>query len=703
MILGFFQDYQGVPFMNQYFESVVKALFLAKNEENILTVFDPASQFEEEITGQKNILRKLNTSFLITMIGASHPDYQKANDFLHEMKKTSKWEDAARFYLDGVNKIHKEIEDVFKKDPAFAQSLKQCSEWFTKKENSVKTEDWTERIHSIFFPEATGIQKTKKESIDALRKKRTVIVKELNANPITAPDRQILFTSNVLLTIPSASTPIDELSFSDALKKELKEIAEEPQLYWYDHPVQIGVEPGKNEILYGLQGLDQAFDFECRRGNVSGEAKLTCLLSVTVTHQGLQKIAGQYLKEELIRTGGLKHIDVYVFTEADTQQLINKIFIPASRQYLGKENGNELLDVFGVDGEYGRHYSFLKAIAPFWQTLICSEVRATFKIDLDQVFPQNELVEESGASAFEHFMTPLWGAKGTDCNGHPIELGLIAGALVNEQDIGNTLFTPDVKFPERDLTPDEHIFFSPLPQALSTEAEMMTRYNIETLDGKKACLQRFHVTGGTNGILIDPLRRYRPFTPSFIGRAEDQAYILSTLSDSHVHLGYVHKDGLIMRHDKDAFAKEAIESASIGKSIGDYIRILYFSAYANILVEDVMEIKDKLDPFTGCFISKIPLTVVHLRFALKAASFFDSQKEKYGFEFITNGIQRLHSAIQFIQGENSKLKQQYKKERNGWDLYYDIISALEEALRKEDPIALDLRKKATELIHQCRY
>ena len=46
-----------------------------------------------------------------------------------------------------------------------------------------------------------------------------------------------------------------------------------------------------------------------------------------------------------------------------------------------------------------------------------------------------ELIEQTGASAFEHFQTPLWGATGQDAEGQPIELGMIAGALVNQRDI----------------------------------------------------------------------------------------------------------------------------------------------------------------------------------------------------------------------------------------------------------------------------
>ncbi len=68
--------------------------------------------------------------------------------------------------------------------------------------------------------------------------------------------------------------------------------------------------------------------------------------------------------------------------------------------------------MFGVDGEYGRHYSFLKAIAAFWQVLIDPSKRGTFKIDLDQVFPEEELKKETGKCAFEHFRNPLWGGRG---------------------------------------------------------------------------------------------------------------------------------------------------------------------------------------------------------------------------------------------------------------------------------------------------
>jgi hypothetical protein len=279
---------------------------------------------------------------------------------------------------------------------------------------------------------------------------------------------------------------------------------------------------------------------------------------------------------------------------------------------------------------------------------------------------------------------------------------MIAGALVNEADIGNSLFTPDVVFPRAGLSAEEKIFFSTLPQALSTEAEMMTRYGTSKLDGVNTCIQRIHVTGGTNGIWVGSLRRHRPFTPSFIGRAEDQAYILSVLPRQGMQLGYVHKDGLIMRHDKKAFALDAIEAASSGKLVGDYIRTLFFSEYAKAIAGDISRLKHTVDPFTGCFISIIPKTVVFLRFCLKAASFFASGKDEQGFDFVTMGMRRIQTSLEFMDEKKGRLSKSLEKERLGWDIYYDVLDALEKGLEEKDGFAVKLQNKARAIMQQCQ-
>jgi len=683
--------------MIEHLQFIVNQLIHLDKESVVRFNFD--QQFATTEENDTAISKKLNSAFIIMLAGRKHLRFKEAQNVLKQFAKFPEWAEVANFYLNGIDLIHQEINTICRKDAEFTGRLKNLCEWLSKK-NIYQQSEIRENLWSVFFPEGKGIITNWNNRVESLREKRTVMITELNSSPINDPGRQIIFSSNVLLTIPLPSMPISELECSAALKSSIRQTMQEPQLYWYDHPIPIGIKRENNEILYGLRGLDKAVEFERDRGNISHE-RVTCILSVSVTHEGLHQIAKNYLQEILSESEGLKNLEVFAFTEADTKQLIKKVIVPALKHYLPTKNAEDLLSMFGVDGEYGRHYSFLRAITVFWKVLIDPEVKGTFKIDMDQVFPQKELVEQTHASAFEHLSTPLWGAHGTDWKGQSIELGMIAGALVNKRDIGNGLFNPDVVIPERELNADEYVFFSVLPQALSTEAEMMTRYQSVKLDGRRACIQRIHITGGISGILVDSLRSHRPFTPSFIGRAEDQAYVFSVLFNLPERLGYAHKAGFFMRHDKEAFVQEAVESSYVGKLIGDYIRILNFSAYAQVLSDDFLKCKDEVDPFTGCFLSRIPITVVYLRFCLKTASFFGEKKQEQGIEFIKVGASRISKTLDFIRGPNSLLQQIYEKEREGWNLYYDILSILETAINKGDEFALNLSKVAKDMINQC--
>ena len=655
---------------------------------------------ESEITAdKKDIPLQLNMAFL-TALGEGNDGDGKSAEFLLKIKATEQYGSIADFYLNGIEFIKDEI-DQEADDGYLKNRLKVLAQWIREDNHNIDEQETIEHLWSLFFPEGCGIFEKENLAIESLRNKRRIKITGLNENPIRNPAREILFTSNILLTVPPAGSAVNNMPLSDSVKYSLTEIVKEDQLYWYDHPIQIGVRNENNEFLYGLKGLEKAVFFEKEQGNLAGDDKTVCLLSVSVTHKGLHEIARPYLEDVLASSEENDSLDVYVFTETDAQEIIDEIIIPAAEQFLNRD-ASGIKEIFGVDGEYGRHYSFLKAIALFWNVMIDDKVRATFKIDLDQVFPQDELLSETGNSAFEHFKTDLWGAQGVDSSGSPVELGMIAGALVNDCDIESGVCTPDVSFPAKKLSPDEYVFFSQLPQALSTEAEMMTIYGEESgIDGKKECIERIHVTGGTNGIFIESLNRHRSFTPSFIGRAEDQAYILSTLFNIRERLAYVHKDGLIMRHDKESFAQEAIKSAHVSKLIGDYIRILYFSAYGRIISDDLKQVKDLVDPFTGCFISYIPKTVVYLRFALKAMSLFNEGKAEEAVEFVCSGAKRISAAIDFSTGTVSRLKEQYQNERRKWKLFYDTMSAIEDGIKAENQFGIELKKRAINIANNC--
>ena len=637
------------------------------------------------------MMERLNTAFLSVL--AEEPDVGHAPPHSWSAEEAA----AARFYRDGLRRIRAELVERCRENRALATTIARASA--TLAMETVDEAAATEAIWSALFPEGVGIRGREAERTAHLRARRTVTIRTLNPRPITNPAAEILFTSNVLLTTPLAASALS--AFPADFRERVAEAARAPQQFWYDHPIPIGVDAESNEIVYGLRHLNDAVAIE-RHRTPANRTPVCCVLSVSVTHAGLHGLGRPYLEQVLAAGPPLDHLRVVAFTEADCGSLVDRVLEPALRRWRPGENPASLREVFGVDGRYGRHYSFLKAIAALWHVLVDQEVRATFKIDLDQVFPQAELVAESGRSAFGHFETPLWGAVGEDADGRPVDLGMIAGALVNQRDIHAGLFTPDVAFPRGAIAPDECVFFSRLPQALSTEAEMMTRYASGAgPDGRRTCLERIHVTGGTNGILVDRLRRFRPFTPSFVGRAEDQAYVLSVLGTGE-RLGYLHASGFFMRHDKEGFAREAMALAKAGKEVGDYLRILVFSAYARALGPGLGGIKAVVDPFTGCFISTLPVTVVLLRFALRTASLFAAGKREEALEFVRTGVPQLREGLELTDGHPSALGLALERERSGWHLYYDVLTELERALGAGEPWAEALRDEARQIIGLCR-
>ena len=630
---------------------------------------------------------RMAAAFLITAAGDGHPDHARARRLLDDPPPETV--ELASFYRECVERIDAELEVVFERNSEVAAAWDAAAEDLAMAGTAEKA---AEALWRAFFPQAVGVRHHENTHVSALRHHRTIEIESLAADPISDPATEVLFTSNVLLTVPAESTDIESLPYPAELRDAIRAAAAEPQRYWFDHPIQIGVEPAANELLYGLRGLDAAIEEEAE------PARVTCLLSVSVTHEGLAHVARRYVEAELARDGGLRHLEVVVVTEDETRRLVDEVLLPA----LGdpaEEVSAGLRRVIGVDGRYGRHYSFLKAVAALWQVALEPHVRATFKIDLDQVFPQDVLRAETGKTLFEHLRTPLWGATARSSDGEDLELGMLAGALVNERDIGRGLFTPDVPIPERLPALDEHVFFSALPQSISTRAEMMERYDGAALDGRMRALERIHVTGGTNGIRVDALRAHRPFTPTWVGRAEDQAYLLSVLGQPGPRLAYAHAAGLIMRHDKEAFAGQSMEAARIGKLIGDDVRILVFSAYVAALAHTGIEESEThrlLDPFTGCFASFTPQTLVALRVALRTLRLSGSGKEEDARDYATQAAERVSDALA-KDGDPQMVRLALAEERQAWNAYYDAIDALEDAGPGSETVT-----KACEVFDECR-
>ncbi|MFI5293300.1 MAG: hypothetical protein ACHQ02_10580, partial [Candidatus Limnocylindrales bacterium] len=353
----------------------------------LLPTFDPQPWLIDGAPdGAEGSTIALTAAFLVALGGPTQRSHAPAIALL-EHPPAAAPSGLAALYRRCLELIRAEIEQAAGADAALATRLAAAAEGLAVSDET-DAGDVAELVWSVFCPEAVGIRGHETERESALRSRRSVTIATPNPRPIDDPASQILFTSNVLLTVPASSTSIDALPYPADLRRDLALASATAQEHWYDHPIQIGVEPAGNELLYGLHQLDQAVAFERRRRPSTGRA--TCLLSVSVTHPSLHGVAGRYVETELRASGPLDDLDLFVFTEDDTERLVDEVLAPAARAFLTVEPATgaglevPLRDVFGVDGAYGRHYSCLKAITALWQVLIDPGVRGTFKIDLDQ-------------------------------------------------------------------------------------------------------------------------------------------------------------------------------------------------------------------------------------------------------------------------------------------------------------------------------
>ena len=135
----------------------------------------------------------------------------------------------------------------------------------------------------VFHPEAAEIRGREKEAEKELREKRKVHIEKHPEKLLTDTAGEVLFTSNILLTVPTEEMMREGLDISPGLFEKVKKIISMPQKYWYDHPIPLGIKKENNEIVYGLSRLNQAAAYEKKRGYKNINFKLTVLLSVSTT------------------------------------------------------------------------------------------------------------------------------------------------------------------------------------------------------------------------------------------------------------------------------------------------------------------------------------------------------------------------------------------------------------------------------------
>lgn len=627
--------------------SVASALFAAAISVLLSRTDPPCIEDPGAILDDGGDRRRFAAAFLLSLSGDGHPRYAGASRVLAES------DDLAAFFRRELDRVCEEVENRAAANPDFLVALQAAAKLAT----STPAAEVFAALWAVTFPEGAGVLGDRVGAVDELRRRRRVAIEEVNPNPIADPIAEILFTSNVLVS-----------RGADTGK----------QLYWYDHPIPLDVAPADTELAHGLRSIDAAVGFEMSR-HADWEGPATLALSLSSTHGGSLPEERALVEGVMSAVGPLHNLRVFCFDERLSRRLWDQVIaaVPVPGSALSP---NDPMPVLGVSGPYGRHYSFLKALAPLWAICIDPQVRGTFKFDLDQSFPQEQLIAETGQSAFEHLTTERWGAQAQGASGEAVDLAMLAGGLVNQEDVDRSIFTPDVRWMWPRMAEDA-IFFSPLVQAVSTEAEIVTRSD-QLQDG--VAQERIHVTGGTSAALVTGLRRWRPFTPACFGRAEDQAYLISALHDPTNRLGCVHEPGLVMRHDKADLVPEVIADSASGQHIGDLVRMRLFSAYGAAH-------KTLLDPFTGCFVSKLPITVAALRFAIHALELTDpAEADRY----LDLGRRRLNES----DGAVATLGESVAREREQWDRYYTALDVLEAGLWSRETWARRIRGSAQEIV-----
>mgnify|MGYP001365948814 CR=1 FL=1 len=118
--------------------------------------------------------------------------------------------------------------------------------------------------------------------------------------------------------------------------REALNFARKEQNYWYDHPISIDASIEENEILYGLQKLDEAIDFEKNRGIIKPHAKISMILSISVTHIGMEELAERYVADLINENLRIKNLKFPVLGKPTRYLLINSY------------NGPSISDIFVI-------------------------------------------------------------------------------------------------------------------------------------------------------------------------------------------------------------------------------------------------------------------------------------------------------------------------------------------------------------------
>ncbi|MFO7849087.1 MAG: hypothetical protein R6V67_03920 [Spirochaetia bacterium] len=517
------------------------------------------------------------------------------------------------------------------------RGVEKAREVLTLFEEGIEPEILTEEISLLWAPELM----LRDEDILPRWK-----LKGLKANPAPLKPSEVVIQLNSLYTVPER---VPE-TLSSELAGEGRRIMEKPgrKIADYDHPVPLFEEGESHELESCLEELDRDISFEKKQRVLPETHRVPVLLSVSVTHEGIDESAGRWIRE-LVERKRYAHLRVIVLTEGLCRRIREELF------------GGKF-ELFSVFGKYARHFNALK----YGQLLLekALGVRAGFKLDTDEGIRSEELWNATGYTWFETMCHPYWGGRASDSEGREVELAVNEGEYMNSTDIERlgyekALRTPDVAIPDTWTGPS--MFF----QKGFAHGRATALYN--GFESVEEGISHPVVKGGGYGITNDGLRRAAPFTFSWVGRAEDQQFYFSGLNGGI--RGIFHPD-LRIAHYKSSVAGAEKKTAA-GRFLGDMYRLILFQHLA-----EKWGVKEQIDPMPGIFAGPLARAQAVFSLLYKSCEFASQGDEESAEYLLTRGaVELLELEDKIDDGTVSRL---VDEEAQQWRLFVEAVEKVED-------------------------
>ena len=148
------------------FQIIIRELFCKENGYllNAEKIFSNTNNY---------IGNRLNSAFLIGLSGKGNSRYSDAIELLNSFLVTHEYGQVAGFLLNCIDDIQTEIAIIADKDKNFSNSIIQL-ESYLKKNPSTDSQEFNDKVWSLFFPEGVGVLKNHKLLANQLREKRIV-------------------------------------------------------------------------------------------------------------------------------------------------------------------------------------------------------------------------------------------------------------------------------------------------------------------------------------------------------------------------------------------------------------------------------------------------------------------------------------------------------------------------------------------------